>query len=177
MPLPWTDAEVQFTRENWKILPKAEIASRLGKTLYAVTTYAYRHGWSQHAPASTYQHLTEAEKAYIAGIVDGEGHIEIGIGRGRTSKPARYTVSVVISNTDYGLLDWLQRRLPGSYINERVHGKNRKPHWKPAWTLRLHRRGSVLSLLTELLPYLIVKRTRALEAMTAIRGIRSQQWR
>jgi hypothetical protein len=124
----------------------------------------------------TYEYLTPEETAYIAGIIDGEGHIEIGLGKKTVSKQTRHAVSVVISNTDFELLAWLTQRLPGSYIRQRVYTKG-KPHWKPAWTLRLHRRGSVKSLLTQVLPYLIVKRKRALAAIAAIDGIHNRQWR
>lgn len=171
-----TSTEEEMVRANWKHLPRVEIANLLGKSLSAVTGYAYRHGLSRRSPALTYETLTDLEKAYIAGIVDGEGHIEIGLNV-ETRKPhTRYAISVVVTNTDYGLLDWLQRRLPGSYIREK-HYAAPKAHWKPAWSLRLHRRGSVKSLLQELLPYLIVKRDRALAALHAIDSIKSRQWR
>jgi hypothetical protein len=176
MPARWTETQIAFARDNWKTMPRPEIAARLGKSLDAVTHYAYRYGWSQREPAQTYEHLTSEELAYIAGIIDGEGHIEIGLGKIGVTKQTRHAVSIVVANTHFGLLDWLRRRLPGSYIRPRVLVKA-KPHWKPQWYLRLHRRGSVQSLLTQVLPHLIVKRERALEALAAIDGIRNRQWR
>ncbi len=174
MPASWTAEHIQFGKENWKSMPKAEIADRLGKSLNAVKHYAYRYGWSQHEPASTYEHLTEAEKAYIAGIVDGEGHIEIGVGRRQRTRRNQYAVQVVISNTDFALHEWLARRIHGGTIREVNHGH---ANWKRSWVFVVRRRGSVRSLLTELLPHLVVKRTRALEALAAIASIKRRQWR
>ena len=157
-------------------MPRPEIARRVGRSLHAVTHYAYRMGWSQHSPSETYDLLTEIEKSYIAGIIDGEGHIEIGLGKVGVSKQTRWSVSVVVANTHFGLLEWMQRRLPGSYINTRQR-RNPKPQWRPIWSLRIHRRGSVRALLTQILPYLVVKRERAMEAIAAIDGIHNRQWR
>lgn len=176
MPAAWTEGDIAFAQQHWKSMSKSDIARALGKSLDAVTHYAYRHGWSRHTPAPTYEHLTEAEKAYIAGIVDGEGHIEIGIGKATRTGSSRYSVAVVIANTDYELLAWVREHLPGGYVREKTwHGV--KAHWKKQWFFRLDRRGSVLSLLTLLRPYLIVKRQRADEAIEAIQSIRAPQWR
>lgn len=172
----WTEEQFQFARENWKSMPHDEIAARLGKSVNTINMYAWRYGWSQKDPAPTFDTLTQEELCYIAGIVDGEGHIEIGLGKVSVSKQTKHAVTIGVTNTHFGLLDWMQRRLPGALIRPHIRVKT-KPHWKPQWCLRIHRRGSVRALLTALLPYLIVKRERALEAIAAIDGIRNRQWR
>ena len=176
MPKAWTEQEIAFAKDEWKSLGPGAIAKQLGKSLYAVTHYGYRQGWSRHAPANVFDQLTPEEKAYIAGIIDGEGHIEIRLGGTTVTGRKPYSISIIVANTDYGLLDWLQRRLPGSYIREKIYRAG-KAHWKPAWTLRLHRRGSVRALLMQVLPYMVVKRVRAMEAIHAIDTIKKSYWR
>jgi hypothetical protein len=60
--------------------------------------------------------LTVAEASYIAGVIDGDGSICIfynGHEKGKIKYPA---VRLVISNTNLGLLQWLQQRISGCII-------------------------------------------------------------
>lgn len=175
MKTVFTDEASSFLREHWGKMPRQEIAEHLGLKLPTIVCHASRLGISKRSEAARYDHLTSDEKAYIAGIVDGEGHFDTRIEVKRKGG-GNYTVSLVVVNTHYGLLDWMRRRLPGSYIRERiVHEK--KPHWKPQWLLRIHRRDSMVSLINELLPYLVVKREDALRALAAIAELRDRKRR
>lgn len=95
--------------------------------------------------------------AYLAGIIDGEGTIFLQIDT-RNNKNYR-TWSVSVANTDKTLIDWLQSNFGGkvnSWANDRPRfGK------KQLWRWYLGRKERILPLLSDILPYLIIKREKA----------------
>lgn len=109
----------------------------------------------------------ESTKAYIAGIIDGEGTIMITNSRQRTAKRGDYIYNrpiVTIANTSYKLLDYLNSLEIGGYSNDaRIRG-NRKQcfQWCLASTLPIY------SFLKAILPYLVIKKERAEEVMAWI---------
>ena len=84
--------------------------------------------------------LSESEKGYIAGIIDGEGYIDIVRGR------------IAVTNTDINLMRWLCSKLGGSLYSK----AKLKVHHKAAfgWTLSVI---SSYSLLPSLYDSLIIK--------------------
>lgn len=59
--------------------------------------------------------ISKAILAYVAGFIDGEGYI------GYVKKSDRknnYTLQVRVSNTDYGILSWIQHTLNSGRIIE-----------------------------------------------------------
>ena len=116
---------------------------------------------------------SEVDRAYLAGIIDGEGCIHLGkrevahpvrwSGRGR--KPtswARFDGKVHVVNTDMRLLEWLHARWPGRFITSRPPSPNQKGgvRCKPSHALYW---GSRLAkpVLEEALPFLVLKREQA----------------
>ena len=108
--------------------------------------------------------LTKTQAAYIAAILDGEGMITI---RRSVRAPstlmhspnanASYGVVVVVSNTAEPLISWLRTTTKMGY----VFCTNYKPTMhKPihVWRLRNH---ETLSIIPQVLPYLIIKRRQA----------------
>ena len=104
---------------------------------------------------------TEAEKAYTAGIVDGEGSIFIRFRlreRGRHGISHEFTTSISIANTNKDMLHWLQRiwNLDTKLLFRKGNEKN-----KDVWTLRVENKHAIRLMLNEILPYLIIKRKNA----------------
>jgi len=91
--------------------------------------------------------LAEGLLGYIAGIVDGEGYIVL--------KP---TGRLVVTNTDTNLIQWLQKTLGGSIFLRRM--SNPKHRQSFAWSLTIIPTRGLLPLL---IPFLIVKKARALQ--------------
>lgn len=78
--------------------------------------------------------MDEKEKlAYLAGIIDGEGNIDIAKGpiHNRMKSPS-YSLRLAVGNTDEKLLLWLKDNFGGS-IYKQLQRPNRKPSW--TWTL------------------------------------------
>ena len=96
--------------------------------------------------------MTEVEKAYIAGIVDGEGSI----GLWRHHKNETHTPNVTVANNDLTLLRWIQSKVGGVVSSK----KKRQAHHANsyAWSVRQDR---AISFLNDIKCYLIVKRQQA----------------
>lgn len=72
--------------------------------------------------------VSEWERAYLAGIVDGEGSIFIA--KENPSKP-NYMLRISISSTDKILIDWIYKRFGGNTCTQRKDiNKKIVYHWR-----------------------------------------------
>jgi hypothetical protein len=96
--------------------------------------------------------LSETEKAYIAGIVDGEGSIAISKSQTKKYKYVYHILTISVSNTNKIVIDWLREKLGGS-----VHSYRCKAHRRDcfSWQTSAARAKKVLE---QILPYLIIKK-------------------
>lgn len=97
--------------------------------------------------------MTPEERAYVAGIVDGEGTVSFYKNGGGNC----YTILVKVPNTDRGLIAYLHTIVPGGYIS---NVPPRKPQHKPSFWLKWQS-GRAADLLREIRPYLRVKAAQA----------------
>lgn len=88
--------------------------------------------------------------AYMAGFVDGEGHLSLHEQRSGAQRTRRLVPFVAISQKDPVCLQWVAEKFGGSLKF------NARGYWH--WTLR---NQAALDLLEALLPYLILKRPQA----------------
>ena len=125
---------------------------------------------SQRIPSS----LSEIQKAFIAGFLEGDGSISAKILLTRR-KRLRYRVRVVISFSQHienrKILQHLQRMIGGSLKDYPSHSQSE---------LVIYNRNKVEEILKALLPYLVVKKKQAILALKIIekfkkrkRGVRS----
>lgn len=104
--------------------------------------------------------LPDVDRAYAAGLIDGEGCIRItsrGLHGGTTFRQGQYTLMVEVTNTDHGMIEWLCHRFGGSvsYFKEDVTlNKKQKWHWRVA-------ANKALYCLDAIWPYIRTKRTQA----------------
>jgi len=103
--------------------------------------------------------LSSDEAAYLAGIVDGEGSIYVRR-RGEVGFPI-----VAITNTSVELIEYLSMRLKGRAPRTLTPAKGAT---KRAYQIEVSALNDVAYLLCALLPWLIVKRDRAVEALRII---------
>lgn len=102
--------------------------------------------------------LTEAQKGWLAGIVDGEGCVSLQNKRKskNDTRTPYYVISLTVANTDIGMIEELKLLAGGSFRPKKASQPNRKDYWvwgvygKSAWVL-----------LEKLYPYLITKKERA----------------
>src|SRR5215831_13337245 len=105
-------------------------------------------------------HATEADLAYTAGLVDGEGHV------GLFKWGSSFLPILVVTNTDERLPNWLQAHFGGEL---QYHDRRRSEIHKPRinWRLNGKRATSVLKLV---LPYLVLKGEQARLAISYYTG-------
>lgn len=101
--------------------------------------------------------------AYLAGIFDGEGNI---YGQRRSIKSfARW--QICIGNTDANLMRWL-RKIGGSVTVSGKAGSNKRTKNMFSW--KICGLYNVLTLLGAMLPFLLIKKSGALEAISDIKS-------
>lgn len=99
--------------------------------------------------------MSSSTKAYIAGIVDGEGCIGIYrmAGKRNRKEAARLCLRLIVGSTTKPLLDWLQLMTGIGTVTIHGPGDNRR---KPSWDWQVRGRQAV-ELLFQLASYVIVK--------------------
>ena len=103
--------------------------------------------------------LTPTQRAYIAGIVDGEGTLSIVHQKGEDSN--RYAITFRVSNTDRVLLDWLVKTTGAGRVSL-VHPSLKwdRPNIKPLYSWYVNATTSRW-LLPQIKKYLIIKKEQA----------------
>ena len=100
------------------------------------------------------ERLTETERAYLAGIFDGEGCVGYYKRRGNRSKYS-YIALVAISQTDFRPIHWLQEKIQfGTVVT-----KAGKKHFEYQWST--NKKSNVYEFLDAIIPYLILKKEQA----------------
>ena len=103
--------------------------------------------------------LTEAQKSYMAGFLDGDGNISIE-GARIGAKHQSWALSICYYNCNIEVLEKIQSWLGTGSIYER----KRTSKWRINYRLKV-RGVSARDVLAEIFPYLIVKREQASVAM------------
>lgn len=104
--------------------------------------------------------LLETERAYAAGLIDGEGSIRLtqrGRNGGTTFLGGQYTLMVELVNTDKKMIDWMVAQFGGSVSYAKPDAaKNKREawHWRSA-------ANKALYVLDAIYPYLITKKRQA----------------
>ena len=115
----------------------------------------WRPGSDEPDPITT---LTEFEKAYLAGLTDGEGNISV-----KPVGPKHLTVYPVffMGTTDRELMRYLCIRLQaGRLVIHNTSAMKKHPAWKPQYQFQLFGKRAK-RLCVALLPYLRTKRPQA----------------
>jgi len=94
--------------------------------------------------------LTETEKAYLAGIFDGEGCVGYYKRIGSRRKYS-YVSMVLISQSDFRLMLWLESKLGFGNITSRAGKKHFEYHWQT------NKKQNVVDFLEAIEPYLVLK--------------------
>ena len=96
--------------------------------------------------------LTEAQAAYFAGIMDGEGCLSV------RKQGRSYGVQIIVVQKDPIILHWIQEHIGGHVdpVHRHAYGKDRT-YWR--WTLG--GKQSIVPLLEAIIPYLTLKKERA----------------
>ena len=110
--------------------------------------------------------MKETTKAYLAGIIDGEGCITISRWRKhRNYRTPRYELRIIVVMTHKPTIDFISDNMPygSSCFLHKPSVNGRKPSWKWVATNTF-----AAEILGHLLPYFITKRQQALLAIEFI---------
>ena len=160
----WTAEEENLVVELYPTSTCKQIAAILGRTLRSIE---HKHGELKKLngnpkPKKTKKHpLTipqdQTVLAYLAGIIDGEGHIGI-----RYSKPTSvhfnpsYGEVIYVANTDQRLIDFLQTKC-GGYVRKEIR-ETKRQRTVYRWFLQ---GPDTHQFLTAVYPFLVCKRDQA----------------
>ena len=111
---------------------------------------------------------TETLKAYLAGLLDGEGHIAIPLLANQRGT-GRHTLDVRITNTNIEVLRQLGYEWGGTIAQ--VRKQKRPAHWKPSADLRWTT-AQAAKMLHEIRPYLRMKAAHADVALALAKTMR-----
>lgn len=159
----WTKGDQSKLRKLWQKVPRETLCkafpdrSWLGIHQEAAKALKLTRGNMALKPVAPLPLLTEGEKGYIAGYLDGEGTITLLWKKSREGHG--YSPMVLFTNTNQESMEWIRAKIGGNLIVFKKVRDNKK--WRTLYTLRT---GSVLhiqQLLKMLLPYLIIKRKHA----------------
>lgn len=159
--LSWSSDEIQFLEEKYSKLSLVEIAKILHRSVQSLENKSRRLKLQQQAINNIKPlNLTETEKAYFAGFLDGEGNVNVSIKR-QHGKPQRVISQVEISNTNKEVLEWITERLnQGDRRISRLRHcmDHRFSPPRDAYYLKISGRLAIEPFLQTLLPYLHVKK-------------------
>ena len=97
--------------------------------------------------------ITEIEKAYAAGLIDGEGCIRIARNlKGKKEWNDQYYLEVNVHITDYEVLKWLRKKWRGSILK-----RKKETHWKDNWNWKITAEGAK-EFLRDIQPFSIIKK-------------------
>lgn len=101
--------------------------------------------------------MLETDKAWLAGIIDGEGCISI------FARANFFVPSVKIANTNELLINNCKRILEigGIEYCVRFNDRGNRKNAKPSWELSLESRPRVIAVLNMVYPYLVSKKAQA----------------
>lgn len=118
--------------------------------------------------------LTSEERAYVAGIVDGEGYVGLVLKHKNRVRPS-YFPQIQVSNVDENLMRYLEQLVPASFF---LKIGSRAKNQKDCFIWAIQRTDGAKKFLELVLPYLIVKKQRAQVLLQycqsrLLRGLRS----
>lgn len=100
--------------------------------------------------------VSKVERAYLAGIIDGEGYIAVYRHYQNKSGTFGYRLRVGVTNTDKDLILWLHGKFAGQFCDGRIGGEGYKPRYDVVWYS-----SHACKVLKLALPYLKSKKLKA----------------
>ncbi len=98
--------------------------------------------------------LTGSEKAYLAGIVDGEGCLSL-----RRGKKTSYALRLTVVSTCRPLISWIKLKVGGNLYSRNIRHIN--SNTKDYWVWCTGNQDIIEAITITIQPYLIVKRAQA----------------
>lgn len=159
----WTKDEIELLRQYFLTSDKAYIEKLFpnrswGSVLHKANRLKFgKTPLLHHLRPLSIPDLPVEKRIYVAGIADGEGTITVAIRKSPKNILPSMTPMVLFSNSNKALIDYLHPLLLGSTIKTVKETKIRKT----VYQIQIAKLLDVEAILTQMLPYLIVKRRQA----------------
>jgi hypothetical protein len=152
----WTPEEDAIVKKFFTPFPSSEIREKLKKALpnrswAAIRKRAFALGLTQTFKDTPELKMTDFEKGFVVGMIEGEGSIILYASRGKIYP------RIVIYNSNLELLRRIQAII-GGHISKNRKATERKVSCYALW---IHQITQIKKILEELTPYLITKKRRA----------------
>lgn len=153
----WNDEKDDFLRKNYEKSSRDELAKKMGCSSIAIKARLKVLGikklWSKlHIPDES--KLSDVEKSYIAGLIDGEGCISI-----HKQKTVKYTsfrpyFGITMNNKEIDTIKHVEKLLKNAGFSLLTRKRNNAN----ATDMYSHTMPSILSLANMIMPFSITKR-------------------
>jgi len=164
----WSYEDTEKLKVLYPVTLTEELIPIFRQTAGAIRSKAHRMGLKQNfhrvrnqpsfspGDVDVLQNVTETEKAYIAGLFDGEGSIYI-----KYSKQNRIRVIVSIVNTNREVIEWLKSK--SEFGKVYADGSQGYLGYRTLYSWCIFGIPRIKSFLQAISPYLIIKRDKAQE--------------
>jgi hypothetical protein len=169
----WTPKEIDILKENWatssrprllKLLPNKDWSSIRHKAVQlGLAKKAFAKYWRTYDKIDPIR-LTDVEKGYLAGLIDGEGSIRVSRALGKW-----YAPFIQITNTNKSVMDWLQEIFGNKNIGRLYVEKRRNPNYRPKFVYNVASVQGVKQILEQIVDILKIKRQQALLVLEFIK--------
>lgn len=179
-PPRYSKEEKGFIKKNYKNMRVKDIAKKLGRSMSGISSYASIIN-AQKSYAEVIKeremgikNLSEWERGYLAGIIDGEGTITLGIQAEYKLNKIYFKPKITISNTNKKLMNWISPKMTIKTIFAQRNRKNRK--WKDCYNIEMNG-YKILPILKMLYPYLIIKKENCKILINWIERRKNKMWK
>jgi len=158
----WTQRDISALKRSYKDYPVKYpewLIERHGKAGCQTQSWRMKFCHGIRNPGLDLRYLTIAQKAYFAGIIDGEGSIIMNYDKPKTNP------SILVANTDFRVMEWIRKVFSpvGLKITYRIR-KRENPKWKDVYQLHIHGVKNVYDILRAIEPYLVIKKDKSVKA-------------
>tara|TARA_Y100000034_G_C6875297_1_gene400209 strand:- start:211 stop:930 length:720 start_codon:yes stop_codon:yes gene_type:complete len=166
----WTKSEVSNLKKYYPTSPRKELYHMLPDRNYSQIKQKANKLKIKRKVALSFKgfkklKISNTDKAYIAGLLDGEGHISLH--KYKKKNCTYYGPEIGISNTDKNVMEYLFKKLKEGGVKINSHTQKRGKN-KPVITARINSHTDAHCLLKYLMPYLKIKHERAQEIIKFI---------
>jgi hypothetical protein len=166
----WTNNEIDLLEQKYENTPSREMGILLGRSWRSVSHKAEKLGLKRniqrnHPNINFFNYLLPIQRAYIAGILDGEGSITLWKNPKKNNKP---NVLIRIINTDKNLLHYLLKVIKVGSVYKVKTSPNAFKSNLQVYQWAVNGTYTAKNFLNILMPYLIIKRSKAEKALKLI---------
>jgi hypothetical protein len=169
----WSKQEIEYLKENFPNKTVSDLARALNRSKRSVAAMItrcglrrnWRHPWNASLKYPTVKNMSDVERGYIAGLIDGEGTITFTT----TNKRKIPRLRVFIANTSREIVERVREIIGcGSLYLVREKRQGKRGSWHEIWHWQTSSLLDIKNLLQQISPILVGKKQHAQLALEYI---------